>query len=91
MIKIRHGVGPSVACIMILGMLSACSAKQEKRQSQAAEIQEVRALVQATRQHPSVVDQADHAGPPIHVDPFPRSAGHRHHTMAGAAQPKTHA
>jgi hypothetical protein len=87
----RTIAGRSLACMMILGTLADCSAKQDKAQSQSAEIQEVRALVRATGQHPSLVDRADHAGPPIHVNIYPRSAGPHHHGMAGAAHANTHA
>jgi hypothetical protein len=83
--------GPAFASLMILGMLSACSAKPEKTPSQSAEIQEIHALVHATSLHPSLVDRADNAGPPIHVNPYPTSAGPRHHNMAGAAHARPHA
>ena len=54
------------------------------RQTQAnpakADVQEVEALVAAIKQHPSMVDPRKNAGPPIHVDPMPHSAG-AHHVM----------
>jgi hypothetical protein len=91
MIKMKAGVGPSLVCIMILGMLAACSAKPANDPSPTAEIQEVRALVQATSHHPSLVDRARDSGPPIHVDPYPKSAGHPRQGMAGSPHVKTHA
>lgn len=70
------------------GLFTGCG-EQPPRASVAAaqrdsksEIDEVDALIAATKQHPSLVNPAENAGAPIHVDPVPKSggagAGHHH-------------
>jgi len=55
----------------------------------ARDVQEMEAQVQAMKQHPSLVDAAQNAGPSIHVDPNPKSRGmqYDHH---GAPAPSGH-
>ena len=70
---------------MVFGLLAACG--QQPAPAKAAgvvktpksEIDEVHALVAATKQHPSLVNGGKDAGPPIHVDLFPKSGGMVHH------------
>jgi len=71
-----------------IGLLTACGqqpapAKAEKPVKTAqSEIDEVHALVAGIKQHPSMVNAKD-AGPPIHVDPFPKSSGMASHHHMG--------
>ncbi len=67
------------------GLLISCGqqaapVKQAPAKTARADVQEVEALVAAIKQHPSLVDPRKNAGPPIHVDPKPHSAG-AHHAM----------
>jgi hypothetical protein len=74
---------------MMLGLLAACGEQPEPARpviaasSPKSEIDEVQALIAATKEHPSLVNPAKDAGRPIHVDPLPKSgggtAGHDHH------------
>jgi hypothetical protein len=65
-----------------LGLLASCGRQTEpvkqaqtaQPQSPQSEVDEVHALVQAVKDNPSVKDPKQ-AGPPIHVDPYPKSAG----------------
>jgi hypothetical protein len=43
------------------------------------EVDEVDALIAATKQHPSLLNPSKSAGRPIHVDPVPSSTGMPHH------------
>jgi hypothetical protein len=74
-----------LALPLTAGLLTSCGqqaapVKQTPAGTAKADVQEVEALVAAIKQHPSVVDPRKNAGPPIHVDPMPRSAG-AHHVM----------
>ena len=89
MISNKTGPGSPLVWIMILGAISACSAKPASKLSSSDDIKEMRALVSATERHPSLVDRADFAGPAIHVSPYLKSAGNAHHMMASATHPKT--
>jgi hypothetical protein len=42
-------------------------------------VEEFNATVKATKQHPSLQPGSNEAGPAIHVDPYPHSAGMAHH------------
>jgi hypothetical protein len=62
-----------------LGLLTACGQQASPPVAKPAqsEIDEVHALVQAVKNNPSVKDSSK-AGPPIHVDAYPKSAGASH-------------
>lgn len=85
MMRTRTGAAPKLLPIaMAFGLLAACgqqpaTPKPELVKSAKSEIDEVDALVAATKQHPSLVNGAKDAGPPIHVDPVPRSNGMTNH------------
>lgn len=40
---------------------------------------EMQQLIEATKNNPSLQPGSNQAGPPIHVDPYPHSAGMVHH------------
>jgi len=66
---------------IMLGLLTACGQQPiaaPPAKTAKSDIDEVEALVAATKQHPSLVNAKD-AGPPIHVDPFPKTGGMVHH------------
>jgi hypothetical protein len=74
-----------LAVPLLAGLLTSCGqqsapAKQAPARTAKADVQEVEALVAAIKQHPSLVDPRKNAGPAIHVDPMPHSAG-AHHVM----------
>jgi hypothetical protein len=74
-----------LALPLTAGLLTSCGqqaapVKQTPAGMAKADVQEVEALVAAIKQHPSLVDPRKNAGPPIHVDPMPHSAG-AHHVM----------
>jgi hypothetical protein len=63
---------------LAIGLLTSCgqqAAPQAPVKTAKSDIDEVDALVAATKRHPSLVDGSKNAGPPIHVDPFPHSSG----------------
>jgi hypothetical protein len=66
-------------------LLASCGQQQPSPSSPPAktpqsEIDEVNALVQAVKDNPSVKDPSK-AGPPIHVDPYPKAGGKHDHDM----------
>jgi len=65
---------------MSLGLLAACGQQTPQPKPAQSELDEVHALVQAVKDNPSVQDP-NKAGPPIHVDPYPKSAGAHHDPM----------
>jgi hypothetical protein len=74
-----------LALPLTAGLLTSCGkqvapVRQAPPRTAKADVQEVEALVAAIKQHPSLVDPRKNAGPPIHVDPMPHSAG-AHHVM----------
>jgi hypothetical protein len=71
---------PLTAGLLISCGQQAASVKQAPAKTAKTDVQEVEALVAAIKQHPSLVDPRKNAGPPIHVDPAPHSAG-VHHVM----------
>ncbi|HZC39004.1 MAG TPA: hypothetical protein VE221_10085 [Sphingomicrobium sp.] len=70
---------------LVIGLLTSCgqqpapaktaSIRQAPPRTAKDDVQEVDALIAATKQHPSLVDPKKYAGPPIHVDPYPHSRG----------------
>ena len=70
---------------LAIGLLTSCGqqpvpTKPEPVKTARDEVDEVDALVAATKQHPSLANAKD-AGPPIHVDPYPHSKGAPPHQM----------
>ncbi len=96
MIGLTAGDALKRLCIALaLGLLASCgpkggSATQGARDAQGAhDVQEMEAQVRAMKQHPSLVDAGKNAGPPIHVDPNPKSRG-MHYDHHGAPAPSGH-
>jgi hypothetical protein len=72
-----------LALPLTIGLLTSCGqqaapVKQSPVKTAQDDVLEVEALVAAIKQHPSVVDARKNAGPQIHVDPMPHSAGTHH-------------
>jgi len=76
-----------VPIALVLGPLAACRQQAAPARpatvvkTAASQIDELHALVAATRRHPSLVNPTKNAGPRIHVDPYPHSPGappHQH-------------
>jgi hypothetical protein len=72
--------------------LSSCQRQHPQQQQQQkfvenrdadAEMRETRQLIEETKRHPSLQPGSNEAGPPIHVDPYPHSAGMKHDEHAG--------
>ena len=74
-----------VPIAMVFGLLAACGQQPAPAKptgvvkTPKAEIDEVDALIAATKQHPSLVNGAKDAGPPIHVDLTPKMGDMTHH------------
>jgi hypothetical protein len=72
-----------LAVSLVIVLMTSCGqqvapARQPPPKTAKTDVQEVEALVAAIKQHPSLVDAPKNAGPPIHVDPMPHSAGTHH-------------
>jgi hypothetical protein len=94
--SMKAGAALRLLCLpLTLNMLSACghradpaaSAKPQAQEHRTTDSQEVFQLVEATKNNPSTQPGSNLAGPPIHVNPYPKSAGmahdqHAHHDMA---------
>jgi hypothetical protein len=90
----------SLACLVVAATFSGCSANSGKPMDRAeianpvdpaAEVEEVHALMAATKQRIAAVGGAEAAGRPIHVDTVIRSAGRHHHGVAASSHSKTSA
>ena len=79
MIRSRFSTGLLIP-LLSFGMLASCgqhppgATAASRPQASQSELDEVHSLVQAVKDNPSVKDP-NQAGPPIHVDPYPKSAG----------------
>jgi hypothetical protein len=72
---------------LAIGLLTACGQQSAPvtptlTKTAKSEVEEVDALIAATKRHPSLVDAAKNAGPAIHVDPYPHSRGAPPHPHA---------
>ena len=66
----------SLALVMTIGMFTACGQHPAPSKVVPSDIEEARADIAAIKNNPSLTDPSK-AGPPIHVDPYPKSAGMR--------------
>jgi hypothetical protein len=81
------GTALTALCLVALLAGTSCQRQPSPPASErrvTSDIQEMEDLVKATKQHPSLQPGSNEAGPPIHVDPYPHSAG-MGHNMAGMA------
>ena len=88
----KVGIALRALCLpLLVTALTACGHDREQPKAQAQEqktkeSQEIFQVVQATKNNPSLQPGSNQAGPPIHVNPYPKSAGmkhdeHAHHDM----------
>lgn len=90
----KAGTAVRLLCLpLALSLLGACGHDaQPKPEAQAQpqkpnEAEEMFQVVEATKNNPSLRTDANLAGPPIHVDPYPKplakgqDAEHAHHDM----------
>jgi len=88
----KAGTAIRLLCLpLALALLEACGHDaQPKPQAQAQkpnEAEEMFQVVEATKNNPSLRANSNLAGPPIHVDPYPKplakgqDAEHAHHNM----------
>lgn len=92
----KAGTALRLLCLpFTLTMLAACGQQDEAKaqvqtrphEEKTKESQEIFQVVEATKNNPSLRPGSNQAGPPIHVNPYPKSAGmahdgHAHHDMA---------
>ena len=79
----RVELSRSLVLLMAIGVLAACGQHPVPSQVVPSDIEEARADIAAIKNNPSLTDPSK-AGPPIHVDPYPKSAGmHGGHGHAG--------
>ena len=82
------GTALPLLCLPIaLAAIAACSRPQPPVQKMSASPEELRANIQAIQAHPSLEPGSNEAGDPIHVDPYPHSAGMSHHDEAPHGEP----
>jgi hypothetical protein len=72
---IRIDASRSLGLLMSFVVLASCGQHPSVRQAAPSDIEEARADIAAVRNNPSLTDPAKYAGPPIHVDPYPKSSG----------------
>jgi len=85
MMKVRSGEALRLLFIpLVIALLTSCGQQPSPPapvKTAKSEIDEVDALIAATKQHPSLANASKDAGPPIHVDPYPHSKGAPLHHM----------
>src|SRR5689334_19355585 len=92
--SVKAGTALRLLCLpLALSLLTACGrqataapTKPQVQEHKAKETLEVFQPVEATKNNPSLQPGSRLAGPPIHVNPYPKSAGmahdeHGHHDM----------
>ena len=86
MMKVRSDAPLRLLSLSLaIGLLTSCgqrpaATKPEPVKTAKEQVDEVDALIAATKQHPSLANAKD-AGAPIHVDPYPHSKGAPPHHM----------
>jgi hypothetical protein len=70
------GTALRMLCLPIaLSVLASCQRQLAQVQAKPNRVEEVHQLLDATKRNPSLRPGSNEAGPPIHVDPYPHSAG----------------
>lgn len=71
----------AVRIVLVMGLLASCVRPQPQTERQGTQVNPVESsdLIAATKRNLALQAAANHAGPPIHVDPYPHSAGMMHH------------
>jgi hypothetical protein len=87
------GTALRMLCLPIaLSVLSSCERHPAQVQAKSNRVDEIHQLLDATKRNPSLKPGSNEAGPPIHLDPYPHSAGMAGMTNNGAShhEDKTH-
>jgi hypothetical protein len=83
------GTGLRLLCLpLALTVLTSCERRPQHVSAYDKEAQELHADIDAVKNSPSLKPGSNEAGPPIHVDPYPHTAGMSHHP--GAPDPQPH-
>ena len=72
-----------IACAAI----ASCARQKPAAHEMTASPDELRENIATMRDHPSLQPGSNEAGPAIHVDPYPHSAGMSHHDEAPHGEP----
>ena len=93
--SVKAGTALRLLCLPLTLSIAACGsqpkgqapAQPQAQEQRTKESQEIFQVVQATKNNPSLQPGSNEAGAPIHVNPYPKSAGvahddHAHHDMA---------
>jgi hypothetical protein len=81
------GTGFRILCLpLVLALLTSCERRSQHVKAGDKEVQELHADIDAVKNSPSLQPGSNQAGPPIHVDPYPHSAGRSHHPGASHSQ-----
>jgi hypothetical protein len=74
------GTGVRLLCLpLVLIFPTSCERRPQHVNAYNKEAQELHADIDAVKNSPSLQPGSNQAGPPIHVDPYPHSAGMSHH------------
>ena len=83
------GTGLPLLCLpLVLVVLTSCERRPQHVSAYDKEAQELHADIDAVKNSPSLEAGSNQAGPPIHVDPYPHTAGMSHHPRAPNPQPR---
>lgn len=88
------GTALRLLCLPLAAAALASCQRQQPVQAGVPDgnLQEVHELIAATKANPSAQPGSKNAGPPIHVDPYPHSAGmHAMPRISGSMSVKGHA
>jgi hypothetical protein len=74
------GAALRLMCLPLsLLVLVSCGRAPHETSAYQKEAQELHGDIEAVKSSPSLDPSSNQAGPPIHVDPYPHSAGTSHH------------
>lgn len=74
MIFNKAGAKAQLSCLLLAAaLLNSCG--RSRAEVPHEDPNEAAQLIQATKSNPSLRPESNEAGPPIHVDPYPHSAG----------------
>lgn len=84
----KAGTALWLLCLpLAVATASSCARPQPAVKKMLDTPEELRANIQAIRAHPSLQPGSNEAGPPIHVDPYPHSAGMQGMKASGSKPP----
>jgi hypothetical protein len=90
----QAGAALQLLCLPVaLSLLASCERQRPQVRTKPSELEERQQLIEAMKHHPSLQPGSNEAGPAIHVDPYPHSAGMSglpHHDSKTAPQDEPH-